>query len=266
MNKSHAVGEIGLWASVVPAAVGLVASAILLTDYVRPIPAFCAEGGGCEAVRHSAWAAILGVPMPILGVAGFMALGAAGVLPGRSARLVQVAFAIAQRSQGLGSFSFKRSPSVAFVRTAALPMQAGVVSAIVAGVRLWRIPEADSWRATSFAGGGVLVASLVATLVVGFRAAPRPSTVPSIIGEELTHTPRGTVTVVDFVDFECPFCRMTHAEFEPILGSHAGHVRVVRRQVPLKSHAHALDGPGRRAARRSSAGVTRWPMRCSPRR
>ena len=47
--------------------------------------------------------------------------------------------------------------------------------------------------------------------------------------------------MVDFVDFECPFCRMTHAALEPILDSHAGNVRVVRRQVPLKSHAHALD-------------------------
>jgi predicted DsbA family dithiol-disulfide isomerase len=49
------------------------------------------------------------------------------------------------------------------------------------------------------------------------------------------------VTVVDFVDFECPYCRMTQAAFEPILEAHRDRVRLVRRQVPLHMHAHALD-------------------------
>src|SRR6202000_3010387 len=54
-------------------------------------------------------------------------------------------------------------------------------------------------------------------------------------------TPPGEITVVDFVDFECPFCRMTNAELAPVLASHRARVRLVRRQVPLKSHSHALD-------------------------
>jgi predicted DsbA family dithiol-disulfide isomerase len=49
------------------------------------------------------------------------------------------------------------------------------------------------------------------------------------------------VTVVDFVDFECPFCRMTHAELEPLLEEHRAQIHLVRRQVPLHMHPHAMD-------------------------
>ena len=47
--------------------------------------------------------------------------------------------------------------------------------------------------------------------------------------------------MVDFVDFECPFCRMTHADFGPILEQNKGKVRVARKHVPLRMHAHAMD-------------------------
>jgi predicted DsbA family dithiol-disulfide isomerase len=69
----------------------------------------------------------------------------------------------------------------------------------------------------------------------------RVEKVPQVIRDELAQSPPGVVTVVDFVDFECPFCRMTHAELRPLLEAHAGHVRLVRRQAPLRSHAHAMD-------------------------
>ena len=241
MNKSRTAGELGLWASVVPAIVGIIASAVLLVDYVRPLPAFCSEGGGCDAVRHSMWAMPFGVPMPVVGVAGFLAIGVASALPGRAARIVQFAFGAFAAVAGLGLFLIQALSIGRFCPYCCVVDASAVVAAIVGGARLWRIPEARPFRVTPYLSGGVLVASLVATLVIGFRAPPRASSVPPIIGEELTHTPRGSVTVVDFVDFECPFCRMTHAALEPILDRHAGRVRIVRRQVPLKSHSHALD-------------------------
>jgi predicted DsbA family dithiol-disulfide isomerase len=74
-------------------------------------------------------------------------------------------------------------------------------------------------------------------LVGGFMV----NTTPKVIHDEIGLTPRGEVTVVDFVDFECPFCRMTHAEIQPILQPYREKVRLVRRQVPLRMHPHALD-------------------------
>jgi predicted DsbA family dithiol-disulfide isomerase len=65
---------------------------------------------------------------------------------------------------------------------------------------------------------------------------------PDVIARELAGTPAGQITVIDFADFECPWCRMTHAELAPVLAAHAGKVHLVRKHVPLeRMHPHALD-------------------------
>jgi predicted DsbA family dithiol-disulfide isomerase len=47
--------------------------------------------------------------------------------------------------------------------------------------------------------------------------------------------------VVEFVDFECPFCRMMNDDLAPVVERHRDRVRVVRKQVPLvRMHPHAL--------------------------
>jgi predicted DsbA family dithiol-disulfide isomerase len=109
------------------------------------------------------------------------------------------------------------------------------------GGALWRLGAgeavAPAWA--SFAGAGSLLVAVAVPLAGGYtRKAPGPS---AAIVAEMARTPRGSVTVVDFVDFECPFCRMTQAELGPLLEAHKDRVRVVRRQVPLRSHSHALD-------------------------
>jgi protein-disulfide isomerase len=61
------------------------------------------------------------------------------------------------------------------------------------------------------------------------------------IAAELDRTPSGSVTIVEFVDFECPFCERTHFALAPVLAEHPGKIRVVRKQVPLvRLHPHAL--------------------------
>jgi predicted DsbA family dithiol-disulfide isomerase len=65
--------------------------------------------------------------------------------------------------------------------------------------------------------------------------------VPPAIRDELARAPRGTVTVVFFTDFQCPFCRRTHAALAPLLAEpeRRGRVRVVIRHVPLRMHPDA---------------------------
>ena len=54
-------------------------------------------------------------------------------------------------------------------------------------------------------------------------------------------TPPGQVTIVDFVDFECPYCRQTAADLAPTLDKYKGKFRLVRKEMPLKRiHPHAL--------------------------
>lgn len=63
--------------------------------------------------------------------------------------------------------------------------------------------------------------------------------VPPAIRDELARAPRGTVTVVFFTDFQCPFCRRTHAALAPLVAERKGRVRVVTRHVPLNMHPDA---------------------------
>lgn len=53
----------------------------------------CATGG-CETVQGSAYAEVFGIPVALLGLAGYLMLLAAALAPGENARLVQTALAL----------------------------------------------------------------------------------------------------------------------------------------------------------------------------
>jgi protein-disulfide isomerase len=81
---------------------------------------------------------------------------------------------------------------------------------------------------------------LVLVLVLGGAAAC--AEVPPSIKDEMATTARekpGAATVVFFTDFQCPFCRVTHARLAPLLARRGGLVRVVLRHVPLPRHPDA---------------------------
>lgn len=66
--------------------------------------------------------------------------------------------------------------------------------------------------------------------------------VPLAIRDEMASTRQvqpGATTVVFFTDFQCPFCRRTHAALQPLLAQRAGKVRLVLRHVPLPRHPDA---------------------------
>src|SRR5688572_16274481 len=67
-------------------AVGLGASLLLLYEYMQPAPSFCAEGSGCDAVRASEYAKLLGVSTPVYGVLGFGTLVVLSFLRTQAAR------------------------------------------------------------------------------------------------------------------------------------------------------------------------------------
>lgn len=87
-------------------------------------------------------------------------------------------------------------------------------------------------------------------LVAVVLGACAPS-LPSAVSEERARTPKDAVTVVFFTDFQCPFCRRTHAALAPIVAEHEGRVRVVLRHVPLRMH------PDARTAARAAICVER---------
>jgi len=225
-------GLIGL-----PTLLGLVASSVLLVDYVRPAPVFCEEGGGCDAVRQTVFASLLGVPTPALGLAAFAALGALALIRGQRARLghVVVATASALVAAFLVYVQFAIGAYCKFCLAVDASAMLVLAGAMLRAVRGWDPPSSARGR---IAGALAMACAIALPLAVGFSA---KVPIPEPIERELALTPKGQVTVVDFVDFECPFCRMTHAELGPIVAEHRQDVRIVRKQVPLKMHPHAMD-------------------------
>jgi uncharacterized membrane protein/predicted DsbA family dithiol-disulfide isomerase len=226
-----------LLASLAPVLTGLVASAALAVDYLQPMPVFCSEGGGCEAVRQTIFAAPLGVPMPLVGLVGFLALGVASLLPGRRARIAQVGLATTAALAGALLLAAQWAIGH-FCPFCCVADASAIASGFVALWRLLGAADASPPRGLVYAGAGCIIAAALLPVTVGWRLAGRP---PPVIRAEMARTPPGHVTVVDFVDFECPYCRMTNAALEPLLQEHEDRVRVVRRQVPLNMHPHALD-------------------------
>lgn len=236
MRSGRTIGAVGLGVSLVPVLAGLVASTMLAVDYLRPTPAFCLEGG-CEALKHTAYATpIPHVPMPFFGIAGFLAIGVAACWPGRRGRMAQLLLSVGAAMLG-ASLILLQMMLGQYCPFCLVADGSGLFALLAASARLWVSPDARMPLPAVAVGGASMAAALAAPLVKGFLTPP----VPLVIRDEMAQTPAGEATVVDFVDFECPFCRMTHAELEPLLEEHAKQVRVVRRQMPLRSHPHALD-------------------------
>lgn len=62
----------------------------------------------------------------------------------------------------------------------------------------------------------------------------------SIEGAPFRGAADAPVTVVEFSDFECPFCKRTHPTVTQLLDKYAGNVKLVYRAFPLESiHPHA---------------------------
>ena len=245
MKKS----ELVRWgAFVVPIAIGLVASTSLAVDYLRPAPVFCGIDGACGAVRRTAFAAFAGIPTPVWGAAGFLALAVLATLRGRLARIgLAVTATLAAAAAGLLIFVQAKlgafCPYCMAADTSALVVFA---LAIFRYTGKWDPPEAKMPRRLA---GGAFASALAVPLALGFTMKPA---VPRLIADEMTRTPKDKITVVDFVDFECPFCRETHAELSPVLGAHKDKIRLVRKHVPLsRIHPHAME-----AARAACCGET----------
>ncbi len=228
------------WLVVFVCAAALVASSLLLVDYVRPAPVFCAADGGCGLVRRTVFAYPLGIPTPLIGIGGLLAIGLAELLQGRRARIVQVMLAAIGAIVGVGLLLVQLKmktvcPFCAVVDSSAIVL---VVLSALRVVKGWDPPGS---RAQLAGGVTVILLAVIAPIAFGMSKKAIPIDVPPVIAEEIRKTPRGKVTVVDFVVFECPFCRITQTDFAPLLEAHKDKVRLVRKQVPLRMHAHAMD-------------------------
>jgi uncharacterized membrane protein/predicted DsbA family dithiol-disulfide isomerase len=235
--------DVARWASlVVPVLAALAASSVLLVDYTRPIPVFCDPGGGCDAVKRTAFAHVFGIPTPAFGVIGFVTLGTLALLRGPKVRIAHLVAsllgALVACALVVVQVSMKQFCPYCMVTDISALVLLGAV--IVRFVSKWDLPEG---KAIPLISSGLVSVALVVPAVLSVTVKPK---LPKVILAELEKTPKGKITVIDFADFECPWCRLNHEALAPLLAEHASEVRLVRKQVPLMMHAHAM--PAAKAA------------------
>jgi len=66
------------------------------------------------------------------------------------------------------------------------------------------------------------------------------------------------VTIVEFSDFQCPFCGRVEPTLKQVMDAYGADVRIVWRNVPLPFHEHAEDAA--EAAMAADAQGKFWPM------
>lgn len=62
---------------------------------------------------------------------------------------------------------------------------------------------------------------------------------PGPIESAIADSKPGTITVVEFVDYKCDFCKTLHGVLGPLLEQQQGQVRLVVKHVPLDKHLGA---------------------------
>lgn len=213
------------------ALVALGFSTALLIDYLRPIPSFCALGSGCSRVKALA-GYVAGVPIPALGVSAFGSLLALTLWPG--GRRVARPGAVAGGAVALGLLAWQLFGLGVLCWMCAV---VDVSALIAAGAALaWQpgAPAVERLRPLGWAGLALLAAGLPTGIA---RARPPPEAPRAIVAlSDPAH-----VTIVEFSDFECPFCRLTHPVLEEAVRTAGVPVRVARKTFPLPRHPHARD-------------------------
>ena len=63
---------------------------------------------------------------------------------------------------------------------------------------------------------------------------------PDLAGRVTLGDPSAPVTIVEYTDFECPYCRQSVAVLHQLLNRYQGKVRLVVKQTPLDMHPNAM--------------------------
>ncbi len=184
-------------------------------------------------MRASAWSHPLGIPMPILGIAFFAtAIVLAFVEMPRLKKLVGAAGAAwALLLIGLQAFSIGAWCKLCMIADPAAIVYGGVVLLGAPTLRFtW-------WRPAVIAPA---LAGVVGVLGLWSHAPAPPPLPPGTPAFVAKAQQPGVVTIVEVVDFECPYCRMMQAKVTEAIAKAQVPARIERRMMPLPRHAHAM--------------------------
>jgi protein-disulfide isomerase len=219
--------------------VALGVSTALLIDYFRPMPAFCDMGSGCEQIRASGRGRLFGVPFPIIGMLGFLATMTLSLLPSeRAARLMRV-FTFVGGAAGVALLLVQGLSLKVFCKLCVAVDASAIVAAVAllvamltrgnsAATRADGAPTSMRWR--WLWPGATLAAMLIPAAWSTFQPSPPvPREVASLWKPD-------KINVVEFIDFQCPFCRQLHPSVLELLDEYGSRVNFVRLNMPLPQH------------------------------
>jgi uncharacterized membrane protein len=223
------------------AAVGFLLSVALEVVHVRahldPAAAsFCAAGEGldCDAVALSRFSVVLGIPLPIAGMAGFLALALAIVH--RSRLFLPLAVVAALGSAALFVEEIAHIGSICLLCEGVHAAAFGLLG--IAWVQ--RRDNAGLSRRRAALELGLPAALLVAAVVgvppywalVSWKSGVRYAQGIDEHGRPWIGAENPTVTVVEYVDYGCPHCAIATGQLRMLVGRHPDQLRVVRHHQP----------------------------------
>ncbi|HSR96417.1 MAG TPA: thioredoxin domain-containing protein [Kofleriaceae bacterium] len=215
------------------AVVGLGASIASLIDTFGASPTFCAEG--CATVRESAWAHPLGIPMPVVGVVFFLAAVVLGFV---EAPRLRRALAIGGAAGALFLIGVQAFAIGAWCKLCMVADPAALAYAILvlAGARAMK----PTFARIVAAPAGLLATVGLLALWTGGGEPPAPAMPPGTPAFVEKAQAPDAATVVEVVDFECPYCRRMQERLTTALARVTSPIRVVRKMLPLAGHPHAM--------------------------
>jgi uncharacterized membrane protein len=234
------------------AAAGLLFSLILEVVHVRayldPSTDFCSVGThfDCAGAALSRFSVVLGVPLPVWGAAGFLAISAAALQ--MSALLVPLTGAAALASVGLFVVELTQ------VRTLCLLCSVVHLIAFASFAVAWRLRR--ELTAVTRADAAAVLGGPAALLLAAFLLVPTYWNLFSWKGD--VRLPHGkdaeghpwigaenpTVVVDEYSDYSCPHCAHAQSHMLQVLANHAKKLRLVHHDLPrmacpkLPSMAH----------------------------
>ena len=201
---------------------------------------FCTVGErlDCKSVALSAYSTLLGIPVPVWGIVGFMALGVAAWK--RSKLYLPLAVVAA-----LGAVALL-GVELAVIGSVCLICEAVHLVCIASLAVAWLMHRKGELAAVQSARSAAvdLAAPAVALAATAFLLPPYWSLVTWKSGLSIEHgqdeagawwvgASEPKVTLEEFVDYRCPHCAIATRRTRMLVTAHAGELRVVRRHHPL---------------------------------
>ncbi|HEY4102959.1 MAG TPA: thioredoxin domain-containing protein [Polyangiaceae bacterium] len=229
---------LGLFGVRLAAVWALAVSAALFVDYTNMTPTFCGVDSGCAAVRGSGYGYLLlagfPVPVPALGMLCFACL--LGVALVRELRRWVPPLAALGGLCALGLFILQAFV-IKHLCSLCVTVDALAICAAVSGALLF-LAEPDTANEDFGLRWGAWPALATLALVAPL-AWPSLRPAPPIPAGVLKFYEPDKINVVEFADYECPFCRRLHPELKQVIASYPGKVNFTRLNLPLRMHEFA---------------------------